>query len=263
MFLAGNPSPMVRSIMRLATARFALLCLLVAPAAAAQEFVFEGDPNSITMMQIPGGIAIVSGETNPAVERVIEPPGDRRNDAVDLLKGDRILYLNGTKIGSAGELADAYEAVAVGAEVKLGIQRGEDKMIRSFVKPEPRASFSSDDGSFRMEIRNEEGPGIPGLTNLAPWPAGFVVGENEGRVVVDRALPFPDKAPELSAIQSGDALVSLDGRPIRSVADLNERYEAIAVGADVKLEYQRKGVSATLSFIKRTAPRMKMQIRTN
>ncbi|MEZ4701892.1 MAG: hypothetical protein R2834_16285 [Rhodothermales bacterium] len=251
--------------MKLGTARAFLSLLLIAAAglgtARAQAFSFTtDDENALAMMQIPGGIVVVTGSDQVKIEKVVMPPDHNAGDAVDLKEGDLILYVNGERVGNAVELSTLLDRIDTGKEVKLGVQRGEQKMIRSFAKPEPQTSFGGQ--GIRMEFNSEGGEGVPGLENIGVWPAGFIVGERNGEVVVDRALPIPGKAPELADIASGDVIVSVNAKYVTTVADLNAAYEAIAVGGSVKMEIEQKGIGKVLIFEKPQAPEMKMQIRT-
>ena len=99
-----------------------------------------------------------------------------------------------------------------------------------------------------------------GLKNRGLWPAGFIVGENEGEVVVGLSMPIPNKAQQLEEIKSGDVIVALNGNNVTSVAQLNEIYAAIDVGSEVKVELRREDDTETLTFEKPKAPKMKMVI---
>ncbi|MDZ4700360.1 MAG: PDZ domain-containing protein [Rhodothermales bacterium] len=246
--------------MRLATILLAPLfaASLLAPPAAGQAFTFEADQNNpIAMMQVPGGMVVVRGGSEVRIERVLYPPSVAQADKLDLTEGDLILYINGERVGSAEEVNTRFAALEVGSEVKVGIQRGEQKMIRTFNKPEPQSGNVS--GGFQFI----ESGGGEMLANVVLWPAGFVVGEKEGAVVVENVMPLPDKAPELAPIEAGDVIVSLNAKYITTTAELIEWYEAIPVGESVKVEVEKKGIGSIIVFSKRQAPQMKLMIENN
>jgi S1-C subfamily serine protease len=247
--------------MRLATIRLApiiAVLLLIAPAAAGQAFTFEADSdNPIAMLQVPDGMVIVRGGSEARIERVIYPPSVAQTDKLDLAEGDLVLYINGERVGSAEEVSTLLSGLETGSEVKVGIQRGEQKMIRTFNKPDPQSA------NVRGGFQVVEAFGGDMLANVALWPAGFVVGEKDGAVVVENVMPLPDKAPELATIEAGDVIVSINAKYITTTAELNELYEAIPVGESVKVEVEKKGIGSIIVFSKRPAPKMKLMIERN
>ncbi len=248
--------------MHLATFRYLILSTVIVAltcaSARGQAFTFEADAdNPIAMMQVPGGMVIVRGGAEARIERVIYPPAAAASDKLDLAEGDLILYINGEAVGSADEMNTLFSGIETGSEVKVGIQRGEQKMIRTFTKP------AAESGNGRMGFRVLEAEGGDMLANVALWPAGFVVGEKDGAIIVQDAIPFPDKAPELATIEARDVIVSLNATYVTTVAELNTLYEAIPVGESVKVEIEKKGIGSIIVFSKRQAPQMKLMIENN
>lgn len=221
----------------------------------------------MAIMAIPGGMLIVEGEEEARVRRSMAPaqPG---NQNIDVKEGDLIIFLNGTRITSTRQLNELYEEIEIGAEIKLGIQRGGNKMIRSFDKPELQDNYSSSDGSGGrvMSFSTTGSPGsglMSDLENPGMWPAGFLVGEKDGAVIIGNSIPLPNKAEALSDIKEGDVIVSLDGTAITNVKQLNTVYEEIMVGDDVTLEIRNDEGTQKVMFKKPEPPQMRMQVRTN
>lgn len=52
-------------------------------------------------------------------------------------KNDVLVMVNGVSVKTANELKAAYDKVKVGDTIKLGLKRGDEKMIASFVKIDP------------------------------------------------------------------------------------------------------------------------------
>ena len=74
-------------------------------------------------------------------ENPVCPPAENRRDpykGVDLQTGDLILMANGKRVKTIKELTDAYASTSVGAEFKLGIQRGKEMMLVAFPKADPK-----------------------------------------------------------------------------------------------------------------------------
>ena len=81
---------------------------------------------------------------------------------LDLQKGDEILYINRTKVNKLEDLRTAYEAIEIGAEIKLGIKRGEERFFATILKEDKAeggkvmmmdagaGSFESKDGKIMM-----------------------------------------------------------------------------------------------------------------
>jgi S1-C subfamily serine protease len=56
----------------------------------------------------------------------------------------------------------------------------------------------------------------------------------------------PNGAAAQAGIQVGDSIVDIDGRPVRSLADLRTRLYADPPGATVTVTYDRNGTTATV-----------------
>ena len=61
---------------------------------------------------------------------------DEKYREIEIKSGDEIIYFNGEKIEKITELRKRYEEIKKGEEIKLGIRRGEEKLILSFEKGE-------------------------------------------------------------------------------------------------------------------------------
>lgn len=245
-----------------------IACSFSAPTSLAQQMIFRSsDDGSMAIMAIPGGMLIVEGQEEARVRRSMAP-AQSGTEIIDIKEGDLIIFLDGTRITAANQLNELYEKVEIGTEVKLGIQRGENKMIRAFKKPELQENYTSTEGNgARVMSFTTDGPAngdlLRDLENPGMWPAGFFVGEKDGEVIVASIIPLPNKAEALSGIKEGDVIVSLDGTAITSVKQLNKAYEEILVSDDVTLEIKHQGNTEKLMFKKPEPPQMRMQFRSN
>lgn len=59
----------------------------------------------------------------------------------------------------------------------------------------------------------------------------------------------PNGAAARAGIQAGDAIVDIDGRPVRSLADLRTRLYAKPPGAAITVTYDRNGTTATVGVV--------------
>lgn len=241
-----------------------LLALLSPTTSHAQELVFQtSSDGEVALMEMPGGLLVVEGTTEARVVRRVASP-DGHAETPDIQEEDLIIYFDGTPIKSAEQLKTLYEEAPEDKEIKLGIQRGDQKMIRTFVKKQMHGDFESEDGGVMVRNFefNSDGSGMAALDNQNLWPAGFMVGEKNNEVIVVDALPLPNKAEALQPIQQGDAILMLNGTAVKTVDDLLAGYEAIATGDEVTLTYRQDDQKHEISFEKPEPPRMRMQIET-
>ncbi len=169
--------------------------------------------------------------------------------SVDLRKDDIILMLNGKKVAALKDLKDGYEALAIGADVKLGIKRDRQMMIVSFAKIDPaklpkRAMTMTVEGkdgpvtsdSFEVvRLDGAEGKIIP-ITEL-----GLIIKEDAGKVLVAHVLPNSKEVFDKVIMQEGDQILELNGTKIAAVGDFELHYQKLAVGEIVGLVFHRDG----------------------
>jgi hypothetical protein len=80
---------------------------------------------------------------------------------LDIKAGDLILYVNGKKIKTIKDLKDNYESFKAGDEIKLGIKCGEDLLITSFKKADPKdlpetMQITSGSSGNMMQMKSEK-----------------------------------------------------------------------------------------------------------
>jgi S1-C subfamily serine protease len=169
---------------------------------------------------------------------------------VELAVGDRILAVNGRRVRGAEAAMGAYEGIAVGQPVELGIERkgagaeAQRRIVR-FAKGDPATLPRP---QMRM-VRIERDPNA----EMDVMPAlGAVVRQKHAEgspVEVAAVLPNGE-----SIFREGDRIVSLDGQPVTELAAFGRRWDAIAVGAKVTLVLENGGERRTESFARREAP---------
>lgn len=191
---------------------------------------------------IPGPGALVVKEGRDLKVQFVPPAGNRPEQyrEVDLQAGDLILMANGKRVKTIRELENAHTATAIGAEFKLGIQRGEQMMIVSFRKADPK-----DLPQMKMKIVTSGGEG----TEILP-AVGVILAEKGKKVVVDKILPMETSAVKGRDVQQGDVITSLNGERVESTKDFVARYDALDVGASVVWTLDRKGTTVSITFAK-------------
>jgi S1-C subfamily serine protease len=210
------------------------------------------EPDSLRRVIIQGeGIvplpevgAIIAAEKGALVVKMIAPPERRieKYRAVDLLEGDVITFVNGTRVKTSPLLEKALDAVHPGEELKLGVQRGAQMMIVSFLRAKPE-ELPQRQMTFRREVADND--------STAAFPAvGVLLVTRQQGVVVDRLLDIPGAALNAGQITKGDVIKSVNGTQVKTVKEFESTYMHIAVGAEVTFELLKGKERATVKFAK-------------
>lgn len=176
---------------------------------------------------------------------------------VDLAAGDRILAVNGRRVRGAEAVMGAYEGIAVGQPVELGIERGAaagepQRRIVRFAKGDPATLPRP---QMRL-VRIERDPNAE--MDVMPALGAVVRQKHAAGSPVEVAAVLPNGE---SVFREGDRIVSLDGEPVTELAAFGHRWDAIAVGAKVTLVLENGGRRRTESFARREAPQGQRVIR--
>jgi hypothetical protein len=191
---------------------------------------------------LPGvGAIIVQDGSSLRVQFI--PPSERRPEkyrAVDLQADDRILMLNEIRVKTIAEFEKRHEAIAVGGEIKLGIQRGQEFMIATYLKPDPK-----DLPQMQMRIVKAG----EGGEDTEVLPAVGVILTAKGKKVVISALiePATSAVRDLD-VKEGDVITTINGKTVTSLRSFVSVFDKTAVGSKVEWVADRKGKSVTVSF---------------
>jgi S1-C subfamily serine protease len=206
-----------------------------------EKKVMQFKAGSVVFLQEIG--AIVTTE-NGLIKVATVPPKDRRPSGmpdVDIAAADEVGMIAGKRITSIAELKKAYESIRAGEMVKLGLRRDGQLHIVAFQKKDLKDM--PQDG--RVIIRHE---GAPQGGNSDFFPAlGIGIQKRGAAIVVSETMPHAPKG-----MQKDDAIVSLNGKKIRSIADFNSAFDATAIGASLRFELLRNGQALQIA-----APRPK------
>ena len=234
-----------------ATLLAVILSLLPAPAAPADSMRVMRF-NAGEVFSLPGVGALIVREGSSLRVQAVPPPENRseRFRGIDLREDDRIMLLNGKRVKTIAEFEKAYAAIAVGAETKLGIQRGEQLMIASYMKPDPK-----DLPQKTMRIVKGAGEG----TEVLP-AVGVMLGEKGGHVVISALIDDATTAVRGLDVKEGDAITAVNGTPVTTVRSFLSVFDAVAVGAKVAWMLERNGKRIAVEFA-RPQPRGNVIIR--
>jgi S1-C subfamily serine protease len=194
------------------------------------------------MFPLPGVGAIVVKEGTSLRVQFVPPPENRPEKfrAVDLRAEDRIMLLNGKRVKTIAEIQKGYDAIPVGAETKLGIQRGEELLIAAYPKPDPK-----DLPQRKMQIITR-GDGA-GETEVLP-AVGVVLAQKGKRVVISALLETDGGPLKGRDVKEGDAIVSINGTAVSTVRGFLSVFDPLAVGANVAWVLERNGKEIRVSF---------------
>lgn len=187
------------------------------------------------------GALVVKDGANLKVQ-FVPPPGNRpeKYRAVDLQEGDLILLVNGKRVRSVEDLKKAHATTPVGGIFKLGIQRGQEMMIVSFEKADPK-----DLPKMNMRIVTSGGEG----TEVLP-AVGVMLVEKKKSVIVEKILPMETSAVKELDVKEGDVIADMNGTVVTSLKEFVRLYDEIAVGGKVEWTTRRSGKEIEISFAK-------------
>lgn len=249
-----------------------ILIALFALTANAQVFVSRSDSSMDKIVGQPftlGEVGAVIIDNGKEIKVLHAMPVDMRPKAykdIDIKDGDIVLMCNDKRLKTLKDLEEAYNATAVSADFKLGVRRGEERMIVVFAKADPKdlpkmqMQMSTTDGSMpgggtvrRMVFGGQNAGDIAPLLGL-----GIIVGKKDEMFKVVGVMQDAGKG---AAFKVDDVVESLNGVKITSTQQLSEMYEKLAVGAKLEVKYKRDGKSMQASLTKPEAPQGRVMMR--
>ncbi|MEQ9310034.1 MAG: PDZ domain-containing protein [Balneolaceae bacterium] len=170
--------------------------------------------------------------------------GEDAKPGVDRLEqGDVVLMMNGKRVNDIESLRELYSDLEKDAEIKIGVQRGNERFILTAIKGEvpeggPRMVMSFDD----------EGDGEPPV--IVPSLGILLVDLDEG-VHIERVIP-PLLSDELKPLEiEGYRIVSFNNEKPESAASLMEKIKTLSVGDSISFVFEKDGDEKTITFSKK------------
>lgn len=120
----------------------AVLALAAVPAWGQRRVVVQGPPEGSFRLLLPGVLLFLSTDEEASEVKVSQRIQFRDDlpeeySALDLKEGDVIAMAEGEPLASSDDFKKLYEKTEVGAEMTLGVRRGEEVMVMTLVKPDP------------------------------------------------------------------------------------------------------------------------------
>lgn len=170
----------------------------------------------------------------------------KENRGLDIQEGDRILMMNGRRIRSADALRELYEGVEEGGEVKLALERGDERFFVSFEKGDGSNTLMSGGGGGVEQRVMIAGPGAGKSEFL--HEAFCLLGEEDGHVKVINQIR------EVGDLRPGDVIEKVNGKAVGSIEEYRSIYEAAAIGDELRFLVGRGGESVEVVMEKSEPP---------
>ncbi|MBX7151708.1 PDZ domain-containing protein [bacterium] len=112
-----------------------LLLTLFTAGAFAQEKYIVTNGKVCPVFEI--GAMILDDGVSVRVDRVSDHMLAKGYKPADLKIGDVVLMINGKSVKTLDDIENLYKTSEIGATIKLGLKRGEEMLMVSFVKADP------------------------------------------------------------------------------------------------------------------------------
>jgi serine protease Do len=162
-----------------------------------------------------------------------------------LKAGDRIAEIDGVKVNSQSELRHQLSPRYAGEKVTVAVLRDKERLERPvelIAKLQPYIH-----PFLGILPRRDEAKSADAKADAKPdtdaKPSGAIVRD-----------VYPDSPAAKSGIQPGDRITSLESRPVKDRADLQEQISALEPRQSVKLELERAGNKQTIEAKLATLP---------
>jgi S1-C subfamily serine protease len=202
------------------------------------------------------GAAVGTSDDDDTIRFLFVGPADmRQGDAasVDVKTDDVVMMAASKRVRSIDDFREVYESTVVGETFKLGIQRGEERFLRSFTRTESQQLGTRvQAGSGGIRVFRSGGPDDGEETEVLPG-LGIILQESEGAVSVAMTLPVPNM-PE-TPFAEGDAIVSFGDAEVESLAQLMEVFKGFEIGSKIAVTVKRGEKKLDLEIVNNPPPK--------
>lgn len=181
-------------------------------------------------------LAVVLKEKNKAVTIDFAGPATSRKEEyrkLDLLKGDKVLMVNGKKVTSMDDVKKIYENMKNGEIIKMGLSRNDQMMMAAFKKGDVEQSHGGRQISTKIT-------GDP--KNMFPvMELGFIVQFINDKLVVSNMLPMKPKLISNAGVKEGDEITKINGNAVKTIERFKTQYSKIKTGEDFEITFNQNG----------------------
>jgi S1-C subfamily serine protease len=197
--------------------------------------------NQDDLLMVPELAAVILAQDKEIViDHIMEPEMRLKgHETTEAKEGDKVLMADGKRLTSIKELRALYEKAAPGATVKLGIRRGEEMVMASFVKADPK-----DLPKGRMMIST----GGDDKDLMVVGGAGLFLTMKGKEIVVDKIIS--EDLPKGADAHEGDVVTAVNGTSVKNLDELRANLGKAAAGSEVSLTLKRGSATSSVKYTK-------------
>lgn len=169
------------------------------------------------------------GESTPGVDR--------------LEQGDIILMMNGKRATDIEGLREMYDAINADEEIKIGVRRGEERFILTAIKG------AVPEGNGMRMVMNFDDDGS-GERPVISQSLGLLLADEDENVVIQRLIPPMMPEPLKGLGIQGYSITEFNGQKPESAAWLLEQSDAVAIGEEITITFEKDGDEQSITFTK-------------
>jgi S1-C subfamily serine protease len=249
---------------------FQLVCWLLAviwAAPAAGQMVME---RAVTggegVFLLPELAVVLTARDDTLLVEMVLPQHIRPKGYEDLevRQGDAIPMINRKRVKSVDEFKAVYDSLKPDEEVKLGLRRGQELRLLAFEKVDPEqlakggrvlvttaTAGGSPDGAQAGGGLRTKSLTIGGPDGLHPLlGSGMLLRATDEGVTVARLLEGLGEGPGRADVKEGDQITAINGAQVTSLDGLQQSWDEIPVGEEVRLKLRRQGATLSTAFVK-------------
>lgn len=220
-----------------------LVAICITSPAAGQQVMRVDPETSLVLREIGLVAAMEEGELRVMTMMPGGPGGGQAGAADNSAKsGDVVLMMNGERVSDLDAARSAYDAVAVGDDVKLAVRREDRRFMVSFTKKDP-SELEQGNGVVMRRIQIGDGEDAGDIRPILGL--SIVARAVDGQVSVVATLPIGK-----ATLADGDIIRQVGGEDLTSVEQLEALVDAAEVGDTLEVTVEREGEQQVLEIEK-------------
>ena len=223
--------------------RLVLITIPLLPAASFAQRTMTFDASSSFLFQEFEAL-IVEKDDQLQVELSLSK-ASAKNPSIDdkLKKDDLILMMNGTRLTSINDIRAAYENLAEGDEIKIGVRRGQERFILRKEKGENPKHIKNKVMTMDMELDEDTYPVVVSELGLILADKNH---QNEITKVIEPLLPEELKTIEVQSF----SVQSINGETFKYADEVKMYIEKLSIGDEIELNLANQDDEILISLDK-------------